>query len=893
MSVRHLDAFFAPASIALFGDFSGPDALACRVLENLRAGGFAGTILLCSRKQKDYAGEPCFTRVRDLPKLPDLSIICIAPNDVPKLLASLGRKGAKAALVLSGGLSRAHTRSEKSLRKSIREVIRQYGIRVLGPNSIGVIAPGAKLNASSSTLGVSPGRIAYVGYSGVLGAAMLDWAYGRGVGFSHFLTIGDQFDVDLADLLNYLAEQPVVRSIILQLERIDPARPLLAALRTVARGKLVMVIKSGRSLSAARPQDLPPGLPDGDGVVSAALRRAGALRLESLDAVYTATEGMTRMRTLYGEHLAIISNGYGPAVVATDQLQVRRGYLATLSETSITALREELGKYWDGGNPVDLDAEADPARFVTALRILDRDPGVDAVLVLHAPTYAAPSMTAAEAMIEAVPRLNKSVICSWMGKETAAPARRALEQADIPCYETPGRAVNAFMYMVQRGRSLNELSETPPLRLEPGRPNRREVLRVVHDALGKKRDYLLPAEIVLVLENYGIEYAAAEFAPNLDAAQEAAAEIGFPVAVRVLHEAGCRAFRGSAAHGFTYDPVAMDVRNAPQLEFQATSLGEQVAHLWPKSRVFGFEVQRMRRGLNSLKAGVGVTRDPHFGPVIFIGSGGTAAEVVRDVRIGLPPLNVNLARDMVMGTRVADALAERGEEGEKSLQALVDLLVHVSDLVVDVPRIRLLELRPLVINHLGICVLRANMELGEPGELAIRAYPEELEQAAQTKSGRPVLLRPIRGEDEPAHQRFHEQLSEQTVYYRFFQYRARLTHRDLARMTQIDYDREMAFVAVATDDPGETLGVVRSRADADQEKAEFAVVVRDDLQGEGLGKLLLGKMIDYCRGRGVRELFGDVLAENEGMQGLATHMGFRTEPGEDETTVRVRLDLGS
>lgn len=891
MSVRNLDAFFAPGSIAVFGDFTDPQSMEGRVLENLRGGGFEGTLWLCSRKQKEVQGEQCFRRVRDLPALPDLSILCIPLFEVPKLLSSLGKKGARAALVLSGGLSRARTRSEKALRKAIRQVIREHGIRVLGPNSIGVLAPGAMLNASTAEVTAARGRTAYVGYSGVLGAALLDWAHGRGVGFSHFLTLGDQFDVDMADLLNFLAEQPLVRSIIVQVEKIEPARPFLAALRTAARGKLVMVIKSGRYMEAEPGGETPPGLPDGDGVISAALQRAGALRLTSLDAVYTAAEGMTRMRPLQGENLAIISNGYGPAVLAVDQLLMRHGRLAELSAQTVTELRGVLWKLWDGRNPVDLDAEAGPKQFEEALRVLDREPAVDAVLALHAPTLSAPSMATAEAMVEAVGRVHKPVVCAWMGKQTAAPARRVLEQAGIPCYETPGRAVNAFMYLVQRARSLAQLSETPPLRLAQAAPNRREVLRLVHQALGQKRDYLLPQEVVTVLRHYGIDYADGEFVDAADQAAAAAEAIGYPVAVRVLHEAACRAFHRADSKGIAFDPVAMDLRNAPQLDFQIQNLTEQVGYLWPKSQPLGCEVQAMRRGLSSLKAGIGVTRDPLFGPVIFIGSGGTAAEVVRDVRIGLPPLNANLAREMIEGTRVADALAERGEEGEQCKAQLVELLVRVSDLVVDVPRIRLVDLRPLVINRMGVCALRAAIELGEPGELAIRAYPEELEQNGRLRGGRPVLLRPIRGEDEPAHQRFHEQLSQQTVYFRFFQYRAKLTHRELARMTQIDYEREMAFVAVDPEEPHETLGVVRSWADADQLRAEFAVVVRDDLQGEGLGKLLLMKMIDYCRSRGVGELFGDVLVENEGMRGLATRLGFTTEAGETEGVVRVTLTL--
>ncbi len=893
MSVRHLEGFFAPASIAVFGDFEAPDGLARRVLENLRGGGFAGPLFLCSRAQKEFAGQQCYHRLRELPELPDLSIICTSPFDAPKLLNALGKRGAKAALVLTGGLSRARARTEKALRKSIRDVVSEYGIRVLGPNSIGVITPGARLNATSAPLGAGAGRIAYVGYSGVLGAAMLDWAKGRGVGFSHFLTLGDQFDVHIADVLNYLAEQPVARSIIVQVEKVDPARPLLAALRTVARGKLVMVIKSGRSLESQHPEWVPPGLPDADRVVTAALRRAGALRLDSLDAVFTAVEGMSRMRTLYGERLAVVSNGFGPGIVAADQLQARRGTLAELSAATVDALRAVLWKHWDGSNPVDIGAEADPERYVAALRAVAADPGVDALLVLHAPTGAAPSGTTAQAVIGAAAKIGKPLICGWLGAETAAPARRLLEQADVPCYATPGQAVNAFMYMVERGRSLSELSQTPPLRLRDCRATRRDVINIVHEALEQKRETLQSAQVVQVLRRYGIEYATSEFRATPGDAVEAAEATGYPVAVRVLHEQGFHPFPGREQRRPSFVPVAMDVRNAAQLDFQIINLTEQIGQLWPDSRIVGYEVQRMRRGLNSLKAGVGVTRDPLFGPVIFFGSGGTSAEVMRDVRVGLPPLNANLARDMLMGTRVADALQERGEEGQKNLRQLVDILVRLSDLVVDVPRISHVELRPLVINRMGVCVLNAKMALGEPGELAIRAYPETLEEHGRLKSGREILMRPIRGEDEPAHQRFHERLSQQTIYFRFFQYRSKLSHRELARMTQIDYDREMAFVAVDPAEPLETLGVVRSWADADLEKAEFAVVVRDDLQGEGLGKLLLNKMIRYCRDRGAQEIFGDVLAENEGMRGLATHLGFRTEPGADEGVVRVRLQLAA
>ncbi len=895
MSVRHLEAFFDPESIAVIGDFAAPDATESLVLRNLLEAGYAGRVMVCSRKHKEVEGIPCHSSVSRLPELPELSILCVSPYDVARVLNSLGKRGAKAALVLSGGFSRGQSKSERVLVDSILSVIREHGIRVLGPNSLGLLVPGARLNASTVRPGAARGRVAYVGYSGILGLAMLDWAGGRGVGFSHFLTLGDQYDVSLADLVNYLAEDPGTRAIILQIERIDQPREFLSAIRIASRGKLVLVIKSGL-FAASRGYEVEPvpGLGDSEEVISAALRRAGALRIEDLEELFDATETLTRMRPLQGERLAMISNGFGPNVLATDQLILRSGQLAELAPETVLKLSKVLPRFWNQRNPVDINGDATPQRFAEALKIIGRDPGVDAVLVTHAPTEAAPGVATAEAVAPVARDLYCNVLCSWMGKRSASEARRLLESEGLPTYASPGKAVSAFMYMVQHRRSQEALSETPPLRLVENAERRLQVLEPLHTALSQSRTYLRPDEVREVLRAYGIPYADARYVNDIHGAEEAARELGYPVAVRIVHEAGCMPFVHLPGRVQRTAAVAMDVRSPEQLQYAIVNLSDQVAYQWPDSRILGYEVQCMQRGLHSLKVGMGVSRDPLFGPVLFFGGGGAMAEIRRESAIGLPPLNHNLAEGLIAESRIAGVLAARGSEGQRALDKLAELLVNLSQLVVDVSRISGVEIRPILVNQRGVMAASGYIGLGEPAEMAIRPYPEELEEPVRLeKSGREVVLRPIRGEDEPAHYEMHQQLSQETIFNRFFQYRSKLTHRELARMTQIDYDREMAFIASAqTGDGGqETLGVVRTWCDADFERAEFAIVVRDDQQGEGLGRKLMEKAIAYCRGRGIQVIFGDVLAENRRMLAFVGRFGFEVGDGETPDVVRVTLRL--
>ena len=888
MTIRNLEHLFRPRSLAVFGASDRPGSVGATVMRNLLAEHFAGAIMPVNPKHPQIAGRPAWPDVASLPETPDLAVICTPAAAVPGIIAQLGERGTRAAVVLTSGLGSTEP-DGRSLQQAMLDAARPHLLRILGPNCVGLMVPGMRLNASFAHVAAPTGHIAFVAQSGALTTAVLDWARTRGIGFSHFISLGDAADVDFGDVIDWLASDGQTRAILLYIESVRAARKFVSAARAAARNMPVIAIKAGRVPEGAKAAASHTGaLAGADDVFDAAIRRAGMLRVYSTEALFDAVETLARARRCAGDRLAILTNGGGPGVMATDELVLSGGRLAQLSETTLRRLDELLPRTWSRGNPVDIIGDAPVERYIAALHALSEDSGVDAVLVLHAPTAIVPSVEIAHAVAQANGQIRPTLLTCFLGGEGVAAARRVFDEAGIPRYESPEDAVGAFLQLVNYRRNQELLMQTPralPMQLA----DRERARGAVETVLAEGRRMLTEPEAKALLAAYGIPVVETHCAANADEAARLAAQIGFPVALKILSP--------DVTHKSDVGGVALGLATADAVREAGTAMLGRVGALRPQAHIEGFSVQRMAGKPGASELIVGVASDPVFGPVVLFGQGGTAVEVIGDRAVGLPPLNDVLAEDMIGRTRVARLLAGYRDRPAADRAAIRDVLVRISQLVCELPEVSELDINPLLADHEGVIALDARVALSPPARpgverLAIRPYPAELEETVLWR-GRKITLQPIRPEDEPEHAAFFARLDADDIALRFFGATRTFDHARLARFTQVDYDREMAFIATASAAGGraETLGVARAVSDPDNDAAEFAVIVRSDLKGQGLGRLLMDKIVRYCRARGLRELNGDVLARNTAMLALARSLGFSRALAVEEGSVRVRLSL--
>jgi len=898
VSTQFLRRFFHPASIAVIGASEKPHSVGGQVIRNLLDGGYRGR--LSAVNPKGYAevyGVPCVARPSQLEAVVDLAVICSPAETVPKLIGTLGNQGVRAALVLSGG---GHLDDEKEGKESIRtrmlKAARASDVRVLGPECMGLIVPGSRLNASYASHTVPPGRVAYLGQSGMLANAMIDWAAGRGIGFSHLLTVGDSVDVMLPDLIDYINQSSPTQAILLHLERVQDAQHFMTAVRDASRNRLVLAIKSGRT-EASDMSGLPPtpGIPNRDQVFDAAFARAGVVRVNDSDELFDALETLSRVKPLKGDRLAIVSNGLGPAMLAIDKLINAGGRLAQFEEATQRALRDnDLDISKPGENPVDLGGNATPERFVAALEVVASDPDVDAVLVVHAPTRLAPSAATAAALVDNRKRFRRNLLTSWMGLDQALAARHACHQAGIPTYLSPEKAVKAFMHMVDYQRVQRLLQETPPsLPFATTAAIRSECHRLIEETLEQGREGLTHSETARVLSAYGIPAASGRYVTDAESAREATQALRGPFALKVVHDGNCRPFRYRQHPHKLSAGLLQDLEGADQVVDGLERLGRRVAEKFPGLRILEYCLQPMQRGKHSMQLCAGITRDPVFGPLIVFGIGGYKVNILADRQVTLPPLNMTLARDTIARTHASRLIQEHSSDPQRDVDRIAQLLVTLSQMATDLPRLRGLEINPLLLNRDGMVAVDFAMDLGQPARFAIMPYPEELREWIELKNGWEVEVRPIRAEDAPLITAFHRQLSEESIRFRYFHNKADLSQRDLSTLSHINYDRQMAFIAerLCPDGDKEMLGVVRVWNDPDNIRTEFSIIIRDDLQGLGIGSLLMNKMIGYCKGVGTLEMVGKILIDNHPMRALMKHLGFRQSFNMEEQVVDAVLRL--
>ncbi|NIA53004.1 bifunctional acetate--CoA ligase family protein/GNAT family N-acetyltransferase [Massilia sp. TW-1] len=880
MSMRYLNHVFAPDSVAVVGASARPGSVGATVLANVAGGGFSGPVWPVNPKYGALGGLPVFRDVADLPRAPGLAVICTPAATVPDIIATLGERGCKAAVVLSAGLD-AQAPGGGTLRQAMLDAARPHLLRILGPNCVGLLVPGRGLNASFAPVAALPGRLAFVAQSGALVTAVLDWARTRRIGFSCFVSLGDGSDVDFGDLLDYLAGDPGTDAILLYAESVRQARKFMSAARGAARAKPTVIVKAGRVAEAAHAAFSHTGaLAGSDIVYDAALRRAGMLRVYSTGELFDAVAILAQARRPAGPRLAILTNGGGPGVMATDALVAGGGTLAQLAPATLAHLSDHLPATWSHGNPVDVIGDAPVERYVMALRALLDEPGADAALLIHAPTAIVPSADIARALLPLLRAAERPVLCCWLGGASVAQARGLCLDAGVPVFDTPEEAVRGFLQLVDYARNQKTLMQVPQAGALAA-PDRAAARARVAGLLEAGTTAVGEADAKAILAAYGIPVVRTETARDLDGALAAACRIGYPVALKILSP--------DIVHKTDVGGVVLDLADAAALAQAQDAMRARVRAALPHARVAGFTVQAMARRPRAHELIVGIATDPVFGPVVLFGQGGVAVEVTADQAVALPPLNRVLAADLVGRTRAARLLAGFRDHPRADVDALCDVLVRVGQLAADVPELAELDINPLLADASGVVALDARMRLApapagqDPlARLAILPYPDDLERRVDSVLG-PLLVRPIRPEDAPAHEAFFAALSPQDIHFRMFGTVRALSPAQLARFTQIDYAREMAFIATrpGPDGTAETLGVVRVAIDPDGIVGEFAIIVRSDLHGRGLGRLLMGRLLDYCRARHLERVVGVALADNVGMHQLARACGFQLLPAVD------------
>ena len=887
MSVHNLQSLFKPRSVAVIGASNREGSAGFHFMQNLLAAGFTGPIMPVNPHSAAIAGVLAYKDIASLPVVPDLAILCIPDAAVVTEAESLAQRGCKAAIVFSADFAQRRSAQPLHLREKFAEISGKYGMRILGPSSLGVMVPGSHLNASPLLAPPLPGKIAFVTQSVSLASAVVDWSRTHGIGFSHLISIGEASDVDFGDLLDYLGSDPNTRAILLYIESIRSRRNFMSAARAAARNKPVLAMKSGRSNQAARAAMTHTGAMAGeDSVYDAAFARAGMLRVYTLEEMFAAAETLGRVSPPRDSSLGILTNGGGIAVVAADELNSQDGQLAELSADTIKRLDEQIPYGWSQSNPVDIRSYAPLENYGKVMDVLLAAREIGTLLVMHAPTSLSPPKDIAAEFIKAAgAHKNKGVMTCLVGGERIEPARKILRDAGVPCYETPHGAIQAFSHLIRYRRNQELLMETPAEAPTP--PNAAEKARAVIEASIAAGQLVMQEDRAReVLAAYGIEFAESRHAANPAEAGKIADQLGCPVALKIISP--------EIIHKSDLGGVSLNLSGFFEVERAGHRMIEQLARTNPNFSVTGFIVQRMAHRPYAQELIVGVSTDAIFGPVIMFGQGGTAVDVVSDFSVGLPPLNTNLARAMINRTRVAKLLEGYSDHPPANIDAICKTLVMIAQMVVDIPEIWELDINPFFADREGVVAVDCRIRLIDckesHGRLAIRPYPQKLEEMVTLRPGRKVLLRPIRPEDEPNHHRFVAAMSDEDKRYRFFGQIKSLPHSEMARLTQIDYERDMAFIAVAD---GETIGVVRSMSTPDNQIAEFAVAVRPDQKGNGLARALMNKIIGYSRDRGTKRLIGQVLLENSRMLAFAESLGFRRGQMVESDVVEMVLDLQS
>lgn len=868
MTTRNLKSFLRPKSVVVVGASDKLHTVGGIAAANILDSAFAGDVQLVNRRQPKIRGRATVADVAHLDSAAELAVIATPCDTVPGILDALGGRGTKAAIVLTTDLSEGPGHA-LALRKSMLAAARPHLLRIIGPDSLGIISTPVGLNASFAPVYPTAGRLAFVAQSGANLTAVTDWAMARGIGFSHLISLGEMCDVDSGDWLDHLATDPHTDAILLYLKDVTQARKFMSAARGAARLKPVIVFKGGRfNLERDEAGTLQARE---EAVFDAAFRRAGMLRVNSFEAFFDAVSTLANVPRFKGDRLALLTNGYNMGLIAVDALYEKGGRLAQLSEQTRQKLSAALPGEWWGNNPIDLLSRAGPDQYGKAMEVLLAADEVDALAVLHCPTALTSSMATAEAVIHAA-KGHHNVIVNWLGGGLVREARERFVGAGIPAYGTPDQAMNAFEHIVEYRRNQRQLMETPPS-IPEYQADRKKVAAILRRGIEENRSWLEESAAKEILGAYGVDVVETVTATDPEAVFQVAQSLACPVSVKIRTD--------DISNKGSVGGVALDLDTPEAARDAAQAMLRRVQRLRPQARLCGFNIRPMVRKPATHELTAGIVTDAVFGPVVFFGHGGAAVDVLRDKAIALPPLNMNLARELMSRTRVHGLLNGAGGIPPADLDSIAFVLIQLSQLAADCPEVQELRINPLLASPQSVVALDAELRIAPPSgradeRLAIRPYPKELESEFDLPGGRSALLRPIRPEDEPAIKETFERLDPQERYFRFFASFAELTHPMAARLTQIDYDREMAWVVAERQPAGlaPIYAVGRLIAEPDNERAEFALLVHHEYAGMGIGTRLMRLLLDYARQRGIGEVYGEILAENRAMLRICDKLGF-------------------
>jgi acetyltransferase len=895
MSTYHLSSVFRPQSVAVIGGSPRERSAGRAVVRNLRAGGFPGQIGWVNPRYPEIDGIATVRKLKDLPWVPDLVVVTAPASIVPQVIEAAAERGVPAAVILTAHLGEG----PGSAGERVERTARAAGLRILGPHCLGVIAPHARLNASIAAHTPQAGDLALVSDSSAIAAALVEWGVARSVGFSAVVSLGDTLDVDFGDLLDYFATDYRTRAILLYVEHIKDARKFMSAARAAARAKPVVVVKSGRqSQRNAGASTHAQALAGADAVYGAAFARAGLLRVGALDELFAAAETLGRLGTFPGRRLAILSNGGGIGRLAVDQLTLRGGSLAPLSEATIARLDQVLPEGWSRDNPVDIIVDADGERYAGAIDALLEDAGNDAVLVINVPTAFTSSADAAKALTRSLGQRDryqrqKPVFAVWLGNDDAAIA--ALNAARVPTYATESDAVRGFTHLVRYREAQAALMETPPSLPEDFVVDAAGARALVETALANGQRWLDPVATTQLLAAYGIPCVPVQIAVNAYEAAELAETLiaaGATVTVKILSD--------DIAHKSDVDGVRLNLPSVGAVREAAEGILRRAREALPHAAIGGVVVQPTVVRPKARELVAGIADDPTFGPVIVFGRGGTAVEVINDRELALPPLDLRLAHELIGRTRVSRILKGYRDVAPADERAVALVLVKLAQLAADLPEILELDINPLLADREGVIALDARVAVGAPRRLhkgrghprfAIFPYPKEWERQITLADGAPALVRPVRPEDDALFRAFFARVTDEDLRLRFFQSVKHFSHEFIARLTQLDYARSIALVAIEPRS-GEMLGAVRLHADADYERGEYGILIRSDLKGHGIGWQLMRIMIEYAHWLGLKTVEGQVLRENRTMLAMCESLGFSLHPDpEDASLMNVSLPV--
>ncbi len=881
--IHPLHPLLSPASVALVGASERPGSLGQVVLANLRQGGFVGPIHLVNPKHAELGGTPCYPSLEKLPQPVDLAIVTAPAVAIPEIIAQAGRAGVPAAIVLSAGFGETGAEG-KALEARVLAVAREADVRMLGPNCVGMLRPSIGLNASFARTACEAGSIALVSQSGAICTALVDWAASARVGLSSVVSLGAAVDVDFGDVLDYLLFDPKTESVLLYVEGVHNGRTFISSLRAIARAKPVIVLKVGRYASGSQAARSHTGaLVGNDAVFDAVLERCGVVRVHSAQDLFAAARALSSRRKPHGDRLAIVTNGGGPGVLAADAVSSEDLQLAKLAPETIEKLNAVLPRHWSHGNPVDVIGDADGNRFGSAAAIVAADPNVDAVLTVFCPTGIASAESVADGILPVSKDCAKPFLTAWLGESGVVDTRHRVEAAGVPAYRSGEVAVQAFAALASHVKNQRLLLEAPAPRsaaAEYGIPRAERILKA---AIDEGRTLLNEVEAKGLLSAFGVPVPPYAVAETREAAVTAAETIGYPVVLKILSQ--------DVSHKSDVNGVRLNVRDAEAVGNQFDDIIDTVKRMRPDARVAGVLVQSMVERRHGRELMIGVMTDPAFGPAISFGSGGVAVELLRDNAVGLPPLNVRLAGALIDRTRAAKLLGAYRNVPAANREALIDVLLRVSDLVCSLPWVAEMDINPLLLDPTGAIALDARVVVDPShrrldsrfSHLAIHPYPAALEALERLRDGTEVTIRPIRPEDAQMETAFITELSEESRYMRFLSIVRHVTPEMVARFTQIDYDREMALIATSQEAKGESIiGVARYVRDPNPASAEFAIVIADRAQRKGLASKLMGRLMAHARFAGIERLRGLVLSTNESMLELMDRLGFEAFPVPDD-----------